>query len=476
MPDAFTLVEPGVRPPLDPGFRPAVLANRAFQEEVREQRGRRAPGPRPGASDGALSRFETRVFPEATRAEEPAYVERLVKFLLWQRGGWKVYVGGPRTHRRRTFAKRYSPDGARASSTTTSWARRSTSSPSRSSPASPADVPAGARDGRAAGPPPGRLPHRLRPGRLRPQSRGGGRRRGGLQRRGRLGAARPRPTPVSLPRDHGRPEDRRRARCRAWTPSAAARRASTSTTAPWSPRSSAACRRSASTRSAACSCGIRDELGVPLEVDQRRRRDGAGRLDVARGQRRPRHRPGLERGRRLRDHGRATSPAGSTSWPSAPVDYQPAGAPADEWSGDSGVGAQYFSQQCVFRLAPRPGSSSRRPRARREKLKARAGKLEAGRRAARRRSGRPWASTWATAWPTTPTSTTQARADPGPLHLRRRAASIILDGASEVLRAGVPGPGGEVNIHLPDEKSRRVGQSIAAASLPEPCREMRTTP
>ncbi|MCP5115754.1 MAG: ROK family protein, partial [bacterium] len=23
------------------------------------------------------------------------YVERIVKFLLWQRGGWKVYVGGP---------------------------------------------------------------------------------------------------------------------------------------------------------------------------------------------------------------------------------------------------------------------------------------------------------------------------------------------------------------------------------------------
>jgi predicted NBD/HSP70 family sugar kinase len=38
----------------------------------------------------------------------------------------------------------------------------------------------------------------------------------------------------------------------------------------------------------------------------------------------------------------------------APVDYR-ADAPADEWSGDRGVGAQYFSQQCVFRLADRAG-------------------------------------------------------------------------------------------------------------------------
>ena len=32
-----------------------------------------------------------------------------------------------------------------------------------------------------------------------------------------------------------------------------------------------------------------------------------------------------------------------------PVDYRD-GAPADEWSGDRGVGAQYFSQQAVARL------------------------------------------------------------------------------------------------------------------------------
>ena len=38
----------------------------------------------------------------------------------------------------------------------------------------------------------------------------------------------------------------------------------------------------------------------------------------------------------------------------APVDYHPQAA-ADEWSGDHGVGAQYFSQQAVNRLLPAAG-------------------------------------------------------------------------------------------------------------------------
>ena len=39
-----------------------------------------------------------------------------------------------------------------------------------------------------------------------------------------------------------------------------------------------------------------------------------------------------------------------------PVDYAPAAA-VDEWSGDGGVGAQYFSQQAVARLIPVAGIS-----------------------------------------------------------------------------------------------------------------------
>ena len=42
----------------------------------------------------------------------------------------------------------------------------------------------------------------------------------------------------------------------------------------------------------------------------------------------------------------------------APVDYRdPVDAPVDEWSGDHGCGALYFSQQAVARLAPAAGFS-----------------------------------------------------------------------------------------------------------------------
>jgi predicted NBD/HSP70 family sugar kinase len=40
----------------------------------------------------------------------------------------------------------------------------------------------------------------------------------------------------------------------------------------------------------------------------------------------------------------------------APIDFRnPADAPVDEWSGDHGCGALYFSQQAVARLAPAAG-------------------------------------------------------------------------------------------------------------------------
>ena len=63
---------------------------------------------------GALSRFETRVFPEGhPRAKANlVYVERIVKFLLWARGGWRLYIGGPRSIGEHIH-KTYSPDGAR---------------------------------------------------------------------------------------------------------------------------------------------------------------------------------------------------------------------------------------------------------------------------------------------------------------------------------------------------------------------------
>ena len=44
---------------------------------------------------------------------------------------------------------------------------------------------------------------------------------------------------------------------------------------------------------------------------------------------------------------------------------------------------------------------------------------------------------------------------------------IIMDKAAEVLAAEFPATAARVRLHLLDEKSRRVGQAVAAASLPE---------
>ena len=77
--------------PLDPGYLPAVLANRRYVESIRQ------PVPLILALTGErnrVTRFELSV--NAT-ADAPTlrYVERTVKSLLWARGGWKLTVGGP---------------------------------------------------------------------------------------------------------------------------------------------------------------------------------------------------------------------------------------------------------------------------------------------------------------------------------------------------------------------------------------------
>ncbi|OGV68447.1 MAG: hypothetical protein A3K19_10150 [Lentisphaerae bacterium RIFOXYB12_FULL_65_16] len=97
MQSVFPLVEPRFKPVLDPEFRPPVLANRAFLAEV-DASGKAVPLVIAVERDsGKVSRFETRVFdPKHPRsAANYFYVERLVKMLLWQWGGWKVTVGGP---------------------------------------------------------------------------------------------------------------------------------------------------------------------------------------------------------------------------------------------------------------------------------------------------------------------------------------------------------------------------------------------
>jgi predicted NBD/HSP70 family sugar kinase len=147
-----------------------------------------------------------------------------------------------------------------------------------------------------------------------------------------------------------------------------------------------------------------------------------------------------------------------------PVDYQP-GAPVDEWSGDAGCGAQYFSQQAVFRLVNDAGIQLDASPGAAERLKAVQALLHAGDERARRIF-----------------DTIGCYAGYGVAHyadfykLRHvlilgRVTSgdgggIILRGAQEVLRTEFPELAESVALHLPDESSRRVGQAVAAASLP----------
>ncbi len=91
------LVAPKVTPVLDPAFRPAVLATRAFQHLVASAAGHVPVRLALEQTDGSVFRFETSVLPEfhPDVAGNSAYLERLVKFLLWSRGGWRIYVDGP---------------------------------------------------------------------------------------------------------------------------------------------------------------------------------------------------------------------------------------------------------------------------------------------------------------------------------------------------------------------------------------------
>ncbi len=94
---------PKIEPPLDPNFRPAVLANRLFLESITVSGKSDKLIIALEQTDGSVSRFETNI----AAPESPLYysnfyfVERLIKFLLWSRGGYKIYINGPEEIARR---------------------------------------------------------------------------------------------------------------------------------------------------------------------------------------------------------------------------------------------------------------------------------------------------------------------------------------------------------------------------------------
>src|SRR5262245_47676773 len=89
-------VRPAFVAPLHPGLLPAAL----FSREYRKLAAASGAVPLKMAlerPDGSVSRFDTVVIsPDKGHLEATLlYIERIVKFLLWQRGGWKLQIGGP---------------------------------------------------------------------------------------------------------------------------------------------------------------------------------------------------------------------------------------------------------------------------------------------------------------------------------------------------------------------------------------------
>ena len=149
----------------------------------------------------------------------------------------------------------------------------------------------------------------------------------------------------------------------------------------------------------------------------------------------------------------------------APVDVNP-DAMEDEWSGDIGCGVKYFSQDGVIKLAPAAGISLSDDLAPAQKLKEVQKLME--------NPGSPAEAIFRSIGVYLGHSLALYHHFYGFKHvlllgrvMSGRGGDIILDVCKQVLADEYPEIADKINPTLPDEKARRVGQSVAAASLPE---------
>jgi len=455
------LIKPRFLPPLDEGFRPASLANRAYRAEVAACGEPLVIGLE--RENGNLSRYETLVFPAGypRSIENNYYVERLVKFLLWQRGGYKVYIGGSKSIAD-YIHNCYSPDGLRKFDYHF-MGEQVYEQPFSVVGCSPDEVPPTHETGKPLG-----------------------RHLDGCRIGFDLGASDRKVSAVVdgkvvfseeviwEPRRQIDPDYHYREIVTALK-----------TAASKMPHTDAIGGSSAGiiidNRPMVASLfrgipgerfheikdlfnRIRREMNVPMEVINdgdvtalagAMSLDDTGVLGIALGS--------SEAGGYVDMNGNILGWLSELAF--APVDYNPQG-PVDEWSGEIGCGALYFSQQCVFRLAPKAGIEMPIGLTDAEKLKFVQEKLEAGHTGALK----IWQSMgiylgYALAHYTDFYQVKHV------LILGRCTSGLggdlILDGAKTVLQDEFPELAESIHIQLPDEKSRRVGQSIAAASLPE---------
>ena len=148
----------------------------------------------------------------------------------------------------------------------------------------------------------------------------------------------------------------------------------------------------------------------------------------------------------------------------APVDLQD-DAMVDEWSGDKGCGVKYFSQDSVIKLAPRAGIALDESLSPAEKLKVVQKEMEEGRESARDiyRSIGVYighALAYYAMYYSIAHVLLLGRVMSG------EGGDLVIAEARRVLDEEYP-EYAAMELHLPDEKIRRVGQSVAAASLPQ---------
>jgi predicted NBD/HSP70 family sugar kinase len=458
------LAKPRIIPPLHPRFAPAVLANQAFRKLARDS-GKAVPlviGLERG--DGSISVYRTECLGE--RSDHAAlnlpYAERLVKFLLWQRGGWRVIVGGPTSVGEHIRAV-YAATGPRAFDF---------------------DFMAGVYEhpftveiteaGRVPAPSEGTM------------------KLGGHLEGCRIGfdlGATDRKVAAVIDGEAVHTEEV------IWDPRNATDpayhfheiHAALQSAAKHLPRVDAIGGSAAGVyinnrpRVASLFRAVPKELFeakiARLFVDLRAAWGGVPFVVVNDGEV-----TALAGSMSLKDTavlgmalgsseagGYVTENGEITTWLNelafTPVDYDPE-APADEWSGDRGVGAQYFSQQAVFRLLPAAGIELPAELGAAEKLKAVQQLLHAGDERAR------------CIFETIGIYVGYGVAHYADFYKLRHVlvlgrvtsgegGTIILDRARQVLHTEFPELAAQVALHLPDESSRRIGQAVAAASLPE---------
>jgi predicted NBD/HSP70 family sugar kinase len=458
---AFELPVPARIPPLEPEFRPAALANRAFRTTAQDAGG--VPlvlGLERG--DGSISRYETIVFPENhdRAAANLPYAERILKFLLWQRGAWRVHVGGPESIGE--FLKQtYAPDGSR-SFDHDFMGENVYEKTFTVEICSVEEVPA-----------------------ERDATQPLGRHLDGCRIGFDLGASDRKVSAVIdgeaifseevvwEPRKQNDPEyhynEIRKAletaasklpRVDAIGGSSAGvlinNRVMVASLFRGIPADRYAEVRNIFTR-------IREEMGVPLEIVN------DGEVTALAGSMSLEDNPVLGIALGSSEAGGYVTPEGNiTGWLNelafAPIAYHD-DAPVDEWSGDRGTGALYLSQQCPFRLAEKAGIKLPDDVTDAEKLKHIQAALEDGHEGA------------LAIWTTMGYALGYALAHYAEFYTLKhvlilgrctsgRGGDLLVDHAREVLTTEFPDLADIIKVQLPDERARRVGQSIAAASLP----------